>query len=90
MIRIARKGVMFTTPNWNLHQCTNPHHFREYTPVELQDLLKGHEAHYWMSDIASEIAYRGRRLGPDEQECNFGVLFPLPPHPLPEVPPCAA
>lgn len=39
MLRVAREGVFFSTPNWNVSKAVNQFHVREYTPVELRDLI---------------------------------------------------
>jgi 2-polyprenyl-3-methyl-5-hydroxy-6-metoxy-1,4-benzoquinol methylase len=39
MIRVAREGVFFSTPNWNWFHCQNDFHLREYTWRELRDLV---------------------------------------------------
>lgn len=39
LLRVARWAVFLSTPNWNVSQAKNPYHVREYTPVELRDLL---------------------------------------------------
>ncbi len=39
MLRVARIGVFFSTPNWRWYRCSNPYHVREYTPEELQKMV---------------------------------------------------
>ena len=38
--RIARQTVFVTTPNWTLSRCHWPYHVREYTPQQLEQILK--------------------------------------------------
>jgi SAM-dependent methyltransferase len=40
LARIAREMVFLTTPNWTITRCTWPYHLREYTPLELVNLLQ--------------------------------------------------
>jgi hypothetical protein len=37
--RIAREAIFITTPNWTISRCAWPFHLREYTPMELWQLL---------------------------------------------------
>jgi SAM-dependent methyltransferase len=39
LTRIARQAVFITTPNWTFSRCKWPFHLREYTPMELVELL---------------------------------------------------
>lgn len=39
LLRVARKLVFLSTPNWTISQCVNRFHYREYTPEELSELL---------------------------------------------------
>jgi hypothetical protein len=38
--RIARIGVVLSTPNWLYSKCKNSYHCREYTPIELHNLVQ--------------------------------------------------
>lgn len=40
LVRIAKYSVFITTPNWTITRCQWPYHLREYTPEELENLLK--------------------------------------------------
>lgn len=40
LVRIAKYSVFITTPNWTISRCQWPYHLREYTPEELEKLLK--------------------------------------------------
>lgn len=40
LVRIAKYSVFITTPNWTISRCQWPYHLREYTPEELENLLK--------------------------------------------------
>jgi len=40
LCRIARDAVFVTTPNWTITRCQWPYHLREYTPKQLEALLK--------------------------------------------------
>ncbi len=40
LCRIARDAVFVTTPNWTITRCQWPYHLREYTPKQLESLLK--------------------------------------------------
>jgi 2-polyprenyl-3-methyl-5-hydroxy-6-metoxy-1,4-benzoquinol methylase len=37
---IAREAIFLTTPNWTASRCAWPFHLREYTPIELEELLR--------------------------------------------------
>jgi SAM-dependent methyltransferase len=39
LLRVARKFVFLSTPNWNYSRAKNEYHAREYTPWELLDLV---------------------------------------------------
>ena len=39
ILRAARFGVFFSTPNWNQWGSQNPYHIRDYTPEELMGLV---------------------------------------------------
>jgi 2-polyprenyl-3-methyl-5-hydroxy-6-metoxy-1,4-benzoquinol methylase len=69
LLRIARLGVFLTTPNWNVTQCANAHHVREYTPGELVALVRGHPFYVWTSDAKCKIT-----SGFDPVAANFGLL----------------
>ena len=40
LMRVARRQVLVSTPNWTASRCHWPYHVREYTPVELVGLFK--------------------------------------------------
>jgi len=50
LLRVARKGVFLSTPNWNYSHCLNVYHLREYTPEEMEDLLRGSTYEPWGVD----------------------------------------
>jgi Methyltransferase domain/Glycosyl transferase family 2 len=39
LLRLARRAVFFTTPNWRVSRAGNPAHVREYTPTQIAGLL---------------------------------------------------
>ncbi len=41
MLRVARREVFFSTPNWLVSHAGNAYHAREYTPEELLELIAG-------------------------------------------------
>lgn len=40
LVRVARKGVFVTTPNYAMSFNRNPYHVREYTPAEFEHLFE--------------------------------------------------
>ncbi len=46
-LSLARIGVFLSTPNWDVYKCTNWHHYREYTPDEMRELLEGLDYDIW-------------------------------------------
>lgn len=75
LLRVARRHVFISTPNWNHWRCTNPHHFREYTPEELAGILSGRrydalqsDSHNRVHGVASLIAVT---------ECNMAAWIDL-------------
>jgi 2-polyprenyl-3-methyl-5-hydroxy-6-metoxy-1,4-benzoquinol methylase len=76
MVRVARKGVLFSTPNWNKHKCINPYHIREYTPAELRSLLAGLDVTYFIGDPQCNISMADC-LQDDSDANSFGVLIRL-------------
>lgn len=80
LLRIARKGVFFSTPNWLVFQAQNKHHFREYTPEELVALIgqfkaQWRQVRFWTGDEHHQITDCGSQLPLDTRACNFGVLL---------------
>lgn len=91
MLRTAREGIFFSTPNWDVFHCKNEHHRREYTPAELHALVERRrlpavtqpEVRYFGADVHCAITERtGTALEGDDdcQSCfsavlNFGVLM---------------
>lgn len=49
LLRVARRGVFLSTPNYDVSMCANPFHRREYTPDELARLLAGLRLEAWTS-----------------------------------------
>uniref|UniRef100_A0A6H1Z8P8 Putative methyltransferase n=1 Tax=viral metagenome TaxID=1070528 RepID=A0A6H1Z8P8_9ZZZZ len=82
LLRVAKEGVVFTTPNWNQWGCGNDFHVREYTPTELLELLKkAIHISSWTTEIWLVNAnvlldpWRPATLLPDENAANFGVVL---------------
>lgn len=71
LLRCARVGVFISTPNWNVSHARNPHHVREYTPVELAALLAGRRIRTWSSDGACAIKETESLA---HTNANFGVV----------------
>lgn len=76
LVRVARKHVFLSTPNWNVSHAHNEFHVREYTPAELRELLGAH--HYLMltSDDQCLITPIARL---EDASSNFGILITLEP-----------
>lgn len=47
LLRVCRYGVFLSTPNWDVWHCANKYHVREYTPAEMEVLLKGKQYVCW-------------------------------------------
>lgn len=80
LLRVARRGVFFSTPNWHVFGAKNVHHYREYTPVELVALVDMFKAHwrlvrYWAGDEHYQITPFVGALPLDTRVCNFGVFM---------------
>lgn len=80
LLRIARRGVFFSTPNWNVFGAKNPHHYREYTPAELIALVAAFKpywrtARFWSGDEHSRVAPFDGQPPVDTRVCNFGVFL---------------
>ena len=73
LLRVARQAVFFSTPNWNRFHATNPCHFREYMPEELEALLKGVRCESWSSDDWPKQHLPWRTVRPVAEAANFGV-----------------
>ena len=73
LLRVARRAVFVSTPNWLLSRCANPHHVREYTPDELAALLRACGVERWTawSSDADRVPRPLRSLA--EAERNFGI-----------------
>jgi 2-polyprenyl-3-methyl-5-hydroxy-6-metoxy-1,4-benzoquinol methylase len=74
LLRVARRYVFISTPNWNVSKAANAYHVREYTPTELAAILSGLVYRVWMSDGMLVITTRPG-LAADECGNNFGVLI---------------
>jgi len=76
LLRVARVGVLLSTPNYLISQCRNQHHVREYEPGELVALLHGVGVFDWLA-WTSGMEYRAV---PIDALCeainNFGVWIP--------------
>lgn len=80
LLRVAKVGVFFSTPNWLFSKAMNPHHYREFTPQELLSLLAAHHvawkrSRYWLGNARYEMIPVVGALPLDTVECNFGVLL---------------
>ncbi|MCP4549524.1 MAG: class I SAM-dependent methyltransferase [bacterium] len=74
LLRIARKGVAITTPNYLISRCANPYHLREYTPDELSALLDSMDYRTWSSNAALAISPHAT-LQAASAEANFCVVI---------------
>jgi len=81
LLRIAKRGVFISTPNWNVSKAQNPHHVREYTPAELEELIATFgftrpliDHRIWVSNHECVVTTR-ESFDPDETWHNFGVLL---------------
>lgn len=81
LLRVARSGVFFTTPNWNVFKAKNRFHAREYTPVELEAFVgsfgftkpwKDHRI--WVSNHVLEITTR-EHYDPKETWHNWAIML---------------
>lgn len=76
LLRVARVGVFFSTPNWNQWGAGNAFHVREYSPLELVQLLAGLDAEVWSMNIGDHRPpLRLAPLSADESAANFGVVI---------------
>lgn len=76
LLRVARRGVFVSTPNWLISRCANPHHVREYTPDELRDLLHAGRAYRWLA-WTSGVEYAAEPITAlAEARNNFGIWIP--------------
>jgi SAM-dependent methyltransferase len=66
--RVAREGVLVTTPNWTLTRCEWPYHVREYTPRQLYRLL---------SSIGQVSLYKGDSTGSVSEPVRYRQLYDL-------------
>lgn len=74
LLRVARQGAFFTTPNWNVWHCQNPFHVREYTPEELIELLGDREYIAWTCG-QNRITDPPRRISRlEDADAAFAVL----------------
>jgi 2-polyprenyl-3-methyl-5-hydroxy-6-metoxy-1,4-benzoquinol methylase len=81
LLRVANEAVFFSTPNWNVSKAKNPYHVREYTPKELEALIRAYgfdtpwtDHRIWVSNHKLEIT---TRMEFDERETwhNHAVLL---------------
>jgi 2-polyprenyl-3-methyl-5-hydroxy-6-metoxy-1,4-benzoquinol methylase len=74
LLRVAREGVFFSTPNYAYTQCKNEYHVREYSPQELKELIANTGKRYsaWTSDSHLRITTL-YNLG--EGKHNYGILL---------------
>jgi 2-polyprenyl-3-methyl-5-hydroxy-6-metoxy-1,4-benzoquinol methylase len=79
LVRVARKFVFISTPNWNISHAANQFHVREYTPEELSALLAKHARDLVRVDSFSSNGQCAVRsvANLNEVENNFGVLIEL-------------
>jgi len=56
LIHIARDRVIITTPNFNISECRNEYHVREYTPIQLRIFVE-------QQNIKGARYYTGTRDG---------------------------
>ncbi len=90
LLRVSRRAVFFSTPNWDRFHCANPFHVREYTAAELRSILGTTPVERWCTDdwpLASPSGKTGPSAHPpwrvsdwSGSETNFGVwLWKGPP-----------
>ena len=76
MLRIAKEYVFFSTPNWNQYGAENKFHIREYTPLELLELLDGLNYTIYLMNRTPKIKpYEMKILTAKESAALFGVLI---------------
>ena len=75
LLRVARRAIFISTPNWNVSRAKNRFHVREYAPAELRALIGLRTHQLWMSDVRCVVHPRPRELEDDEKCDNFGVLI---------------
>ncbi len=71
LLKVARRGMFFTTPNYNVYHCENKRHVREYTPFELEQLLDGLDYDIWNWDPS----FYPKRVEYLNQCQNFGIVI---------------
>lgn len=76
MIRVAKRGVFFCTPNWNHWHAQNVFHVREYTPAELKEFLKGTNHEIWTENYG-DVPERNDTVQDDCGKMHFGVIINL-------------
>ncbi|MBM4370246.1 MAG: hypothetical protein FJ098_01230 [Deltaproteobacteria bacterium] len=86
LLRVAKRGAFFSTPNWNVCRGANPHHIREYSPQEIKALILLLCLHHdirgvqiYTSDGQNDVHERLELplLFHQMQDVNFGVLLLL-------------
>jgi len=73
LLKIARVGIFLTTPNYNVYGATNWHHYREYTPEELRELLDGLNYDIWNFD--PEKCNPPKRVETLDECTNYGIVI---------------
>ena len=73
LLRIARRAVFVSTPNWDRFRCTNRFHFREYTAGELSALLSGNSVEAWCIDDRTREHLPWRTPAFRSDATNFGA-----------------
>jgi hypothetical protein len=53
LVRIARKWVILTTPNFDVSHCRNPAHVREYSPYQWVELVSRYFPTLYLAGTAS-------------------------------------
>jgi hypothetical protein len=78
LVRVARRHVFLTTPNWHVSRAANPCHVREYTPAQLEALCASTRAglRYWVGDPNGDAVREvGREAFLGSREPHLGVLL---------------
>lgn len=89
LLRVARKGVFITTPNFNVWHAHNRFHCREYTPLEFRGRFRLYrwEHSFWCWDHEAKLIHSIPVVLPDNICPNYAVMIhldrpverPLPP-----------
>lgn len=77
-VRVAQQAVFLTTPNFDVWGCKNVYHYREYSAVEIEELLRPYDVAWWTAGT-NRFASGPRRIdSPHAADATFAVLIRTP------------